>query len=81
MTPDHYQATIVHDGEELLARGELTETADGYRLAGTVESPLVLATGDLARTGARLRHRALTTAIAGGLFVVAGIVVLGVGIA
>ena len=81
MTPDHYQATIVRDGEELLASGELTETADGYRLAGTVDTPLVLAAGDLTRTGAKLRRRSLTTAVAGALFVVAGIVVVGVGIA
>jgi hypothetical protein len=58
-SPDRYQSTIIQDGDELLLRGELTETADGLVLQGTDETPLVIATGDLEQKAQRLRSKAL----------------------
>jgi hypothetical protein len=78
--PDKYQATVVRDGDELVVRGELTETADGYVLRGTDETPLVIATGPLEdrheRAGSEVRIRR----IVGGLFLVLGVVVAVLGV-
>ncbi|NUC74193.1 hypothetical protein HTZ84_18105 [Haloterrigena sp. SYSU A558-1] len=53
--PDKYQATVVRDGDELIVRGDLIETADGYVLRGSDETPLSIAAGDLQNQEDRLR--------------------------
>lgn len=72
--PDKYQATVVRDGDELVVRGELTETADGYVLRGTDETPLVIASGDLEDQRRRLRSKARTRVIFGGALVALGVI-------
>ncbi|ELZ19530.1 hypothetical protein [Natrinema limicola] len=72
--PDKYQATVVRDGDELLVRGEVTETADGYVLRGTDETPLVIASGDLEAQRERVQSQARIRAVAGSVLVVLGLV-------
>ena len=57
-TPDRYQSSVIREGDELLVRGELTETADGPVLQGTEATPLTIAAGDLEEKGERLRSTA-----------------------
>ncbi|WP_132057149.1 hypothetical protein [Halorussus amylolyticus] len=77
MTPDRYQATVIRDGDELLVRGELVETADGYALRGTDETPLRVVVGRLEEKSERLRAEALKRALFGvGLILVGGAVAL-----
>ncbi|WP_254521533.1 hypothetical protein [Natrinema caseinilyticum] len=78
--PDKYQATVVRDGDELLVRGELTETADGYVLRGTEETPLVIAAGDLEQQRDRVRSEVRMRRIVGGVLVALGAFVAIVGI-
>lgn len=58
-SPDRYQATVIQEGDELLVRGELAETADGLVLRGTEETPLRIADGRLEERADRLRSKAL----------------------
>ncbi|RZH67337.1 hypothetical protein [Natrinema altunense] len=73
--PDKYQATVVRDGDELVVRGELTETADGYVLRGTDETPLVIATGSLEEQREQVRSSVRLRRAAGGVFVGLGLLV------
>lgn len=73
--PDKYQATVVRAGDELVVRGELTETDDGYVLRSTEETPLVIASGDLETKANRLRSKARTRRLAGlGLLALGSII-------
>ncbi len=71
-TPDRYQATIVRQGEEVVARGELIETDDGPVLRGSEDDPLVLATGDLEERASQLRTTALRNGAVGVVLVLLG---------
>ncbi len=73
--PDKYQATVVRDGDELVVRGELIETADGYVLRGTDETPLVIATGSLEEQREQVRSSVRFRRIGGGIFVGIGLLV------
>ncbi|WP_254531988.1 hypothetical protein [Natrinema gelatinilyticum] len=77
--PDKYQATVVRDGDELLVRGELIETADGYVLRGTDEAPLVIAAGDLEQQRNRVRSEVRMRRMVGGVLVALGAFVAIVG--
>lgn len=71
-TPDRYQATIVREGEQVVARGELVETDDGPVLAGSGDDPLVLATGNLEERANQLRASALRNGAIGLVLVLLG---------
>lgn len=71
-TPDHYQATIVREGEELVARGELVETEDGPLLRGSGDEPPLLAIGDLEERASQLRSSALRNGAIGIALIVLG---------
>ncbi|WP_226039681.1 hypothetical protein [Natrinema sp. DC36] len=73
--PDKYQATVVRDGDELVVQGELTETADGYVLRGTDETPLVIATGSLEDQREQVRSSVRLRRAGGGVFVGIGLLV------
>ncbi|WP_226004639.1 hypothetical protein [Natrinema salinisoli] len=73
--PDKYQATVVRDGDELVVRGELTETGDGYVLRGTEETPLVVATGSLEEQREQVRSEVRLRQAAGGMLVGLGLLV------
>lgn len=73
--PDKYQATVVGDGDELVVRGELTETADGYVLRGTDETPLVIAAGCLEEQRKQVRTSVRLRRAGGGIFVGLGLLV------
>ncbi|ELY85395.1 hypothetical protein [Natrinema altunense] len=73
--PDKYQATVVRDGDEVVVRGELTETADGYVLRGTEETPLVIATGTLETQREQVRSEIRVQQAAGGILVGLGLLV------
>lgn len=79
-TPDKYQATVVRDGDELVARGELTETPDGYVLRGTDETPLAIAAGSLESQRERVRSEVRLRKAAGGVLVGLGLVVATLGV-
>ncbi|QLG49612.1 hypothetical protein [Natrinema halophilum] len=78
--PDKYQATVVRSGDELLVRGELTETVDGYVLRGTEATPLVIAAGDLEAQRDRGRSEVHMRRVVGGALIVLGafVAILGV---
>ncbi|WP_254762590.1 hypothetical protein [Natrinema marinum] len=78
--PDKYQATVVHSGDELIVHGELTETADGYVLRGTDETPLSIAAGDLEAQEERLRSEIRMRKVVSGVFVGLGVLVAILGI-
>ncbi|QCC59014.1 hypothetical protein NP511_11220 [Natrinema thermotolerans] len=73
--PDKYQATVVRDGDELVVRGELIETADGYALRGTDETPLAIAAGSLEDQREQVRSSVRLRRAAGGVFVGVGLLV------
>ena len=77
-TPDRYQASVIREGDELLVRGELAETADGPVLRGTEETPLTIAAGDLEEKGERLRSAAFKHVAFGLALVGVGAVLGGV---
>lgn len=81
LTPDHYQAVVVREGEDLVAHGELVETAGGQELRGTDDSPPVLARGDLDEKLDRMRSRARVQVGAGGFLVLVGVGVAALGVA
>ncbi|AEH35798.1 hypothetical protein [Halopiger xanaduensis] len=67
--PDKYQATVVRDGDEVIVHGELIETADGYVLRGTDETPLSIAAGDIQNQEEQLRSEVrMRKAVSGVLF-------------
>ncbi|GAB3678139.1 hypothetical protein GCM10028856_38370 [Halopiger thermotolerans] len=73
--PDKYQATVIREGDELVVRGELAETADGYVVRGTEETPLVLGSGDVGEQREQLRSKLrLQRAVGGGLLALGAIV-------
>ncbi|ELY65933.1 hypothetical protein [Natrinema versiforme] len=78
--PDKYQATVVREGDELVVRGELTETPDGYVLRGTDETPLVIAAGSLEDQREQVRSSVRLRKAAGGLLVSLGLVVAVLGV-
>jgi hypothetical protein len=78
--PDKYQATVVRDGDELVVRGELTETADGYLLRGTEETPLVVATGSLEEQQEQVHSEVRLRQAAGGVLVGLGLFVAVIGV-
>ncbi|SEQ70160.1 hypothetical protein [Natrinema salaciae] len=78
--PDKYQATVVRDGDELVVRGELTETADGYVLRGTEETPLVIANGSLEDQRERVSSEVRLRRAAGGVLVGLGLLVAILGV-
>ncbi|OLZ42541.1 hypothetical protein A6E15_16925 [Natrinema saccharevitans] len=73
--PDKYQATVVRDGDELVVRGELVETTDGYVLRGTDETPLAIAAGSLEEQREQVRSSVRLRRVAGGVFVGLGLLV------
>ncbi|MFB1066131.1 hypothetical protein [Natrinema sp. H-ect4] len=73
--PDKYQATVVRDADELVIRGELTKTADGYVLRGTEETPLIIATGSLEDQREQVRSSVRLRRAGGGVFVGIGLLV------
>ncbi|WP_440766396.1 hypothetical protein [Natronorubrum sp. DTA7] len=78
--PDKYQATVVRDGDELIVRGELIETPDGYVLRGTDETPLVIAADSLEAQQERVRSEVRLRKAAGGILVGVGLVVAIIGV-
>lgn len=75
--PDKYQATVISDGDELVVRGELVETADGYVIRGGDETPLVVATENVDDQRDRLRSKLrLQRAVGGGLLALGTVVVV-----
>ncbi len=78
--PDKYQRTVVRDGDELVVRGELTETADGYVLRGTDETPLVIATDTLETQEDQLRSKIRMQKAVGGVFIALGLLVAILGV-
>ncbi|QRV17167.1 hypothetical protein JMJ58_09970 [Haloterrigena salifodinae] len=73
--PDKYQATVVRDGDELIVRGDLTETADGYVLRGSDETPLSIAAGDLQSQEDQLRSEVRMRKAVSGVFFGLGVFV------
>lgn len=73
--PDKYQATVVRDGDELIVHGELVETADGYVLRGSDETPLSVAAGDLQNQEDRLRSEVRMRKVVSGVFFGLGVFV------
>ncbi|MDF9747195.1 hypothetical protein [Natrinema salsiterrestre] len=78
--PDKYQATVVRDGDELVVRGELIETGDGYVLRGTEETPLVVAAGSLEDQRKQVRSEVRLRRAAGGFLVGLGLLVAVLGV-
>lgn len=74
-TPDKYQATVIRDGDELLARGHLDDR-DGERVLHGDDGDLKLAVGDLGDRAERITRGARIRAAVG-----ASVVLLGVGAA
>jgi len=72
MTPDRYQATILRDGDELVAAGKLDDGYDDPILRGTDETPLLLAIGDLEQKANQLRSKSVRQALIGGTFLLVG---------
>lgn len=75
MTPDRYQATVVREDDELLVRGTLVETADGFAIRGTEQTPLLFATGCLEEKGKRFRTKALRRGVFGLGLILVGVAV------
>lgn len=78
--PDKYQATVIREGDELVVRGELRETADGYVLRGTEETPLVVGTENLGEQREQLRSRLRLQRAVGGGLVALGVAVAAAGV-
>jgi len=73
-TPDKYQATVIREGDAVLARGHLTERDGEQVLHGGDEGALELAIGDLGDRAARMSRAARNRAVVG-----ASVLLLGVG--
>lgn len=73
-TPNKYQATVIREGEAVLARGHLDQRDDGAVLDGGDEGALELGVGALGDRAERLSRAARTRAIVG-----ASVLLLGVG--
>ncbi|RKD93984.1 hypothetical protein [Halopiger aswanensis] len=78
--PDKYQATVIRDGDELVVRGELRETADGYVLRETDETPLVVGTETLDDQREQLRSKLRLQRAVGGGALALGIVLAVLGL-
>lgn len=78
-TPDRYQATVLHEGDELLVHGALDETGTEPVLRGTDETPLLLAGGNLDEKRRRLRTEVAIRVVVGTAFLLAagGAAILG----
>ena len=78
--PDRYEATVLGAGDDLLVSGELNEMGDERTIGETDDTPLVLASGDLAQQASTLRSSARRMGAVSALFVVAGAAVIALGV-
>lgn len=72
MTPDRYQATVIRDDDELLVRGEVNETHDGFVLRGTADHPLIVVAGDRDEASNRLYSKSRAQAAIGFVLISSG---------
>jgi hypothetical protein len=72
-TPDKYQATVIREGDELLARGRLDERDGEQVLHGGDEGALELAVGDLGERAERISRSARRRAVVGASVLLLGV--------
>lgn len=70
-TPNKYQATVIRDGDELLARGRVDDRGEESVLRG--EEGIEIAIGDLSTRAAQMYNAARNRAILGAIVLVLGI--------
>lgn len=75
-TPDKYQATVIRDGDELLAHGHLDDRGEQPVLRGDGEQGIQIAIGDLSTRADQMYSAARNRAI-----LAASVLVLGIGAA
>lgn len=72
-TPDKYEATVIREGDELLARGSLDRNDESATLNGTDRVPLVFVKGDPDQRATQYRHTAYKQLAVGLAFVLLGL--------